>query len=198
MTSKISDQKLLMSAREAFHAVFQSPDPFGEPFRANVSVRQILYPIDYELSEKQYAAIANAARSLGEATAFFTETEGYQKGVGFEDWDHWQIDLCDYPYQALRNLEWCSLMESAIYSTCGTWGLIISHEQHAVIGGSPGFIKILNSNLPGVENQIQEFLSAWKYNRDHLGSDVVWLQKALAHIYGTEKAQWLLADAWGN
>lgn len=159
MTSKISDPNLLMKAKEAFTTLFKSPDPFDEPFQPNTSIRKILYPTEYELSEEQYAAIASAAIALGESTAFISETEGHKKGLGFEDWGHWRIDLRDYPYPAMRNLEWCSLMESSIYSINATWGLIISHEQHAVIGGPLNFFEMLRTNLPDLENQIQEFLS---------------------------------------
>lgn len=183
-----------MKAREAFTTLFKSPDPFDESFQANTSIRKILYPTEYELSEEQYAAIASAAIALGESTAFITQTEGHKKGSGFEDWDHWQIDLRDYPYPAMRDLEWCPLMESSIYSSNAIWGLIISHEQHAVIGGSLNFFEMFRTNLPDWESQTQEFLSLWKYNRDRLGSDVEWLPKFLAHVYGKEKAQRLLSD----
>ncbi len=50
-------------------------------------------------------------------------------------------------------------MENAIYSTKGTWGVIISREQHALIGGPPRFIEALKANLPGVVGQMDRLES---------------------------------------
>lgn len=141
MTSKISDPNLLMKAKEAFTTLFKSPDPFDEPFQPNTSIRKILYPTEYELSEEQYAAIASAAIALGESTAFISETEGHKKGLGFEDWGHWRIDLRDYPYPAMRNLEWCSLMEVQFIQSTLPGGSLFPTNSMPLLAGRSTFLK---------------------------------------------------------
>ena len=195
MVSKVSDPQHLAAARAAFHAVFRNPDPFEEPFQARIPERLILYPISYQLDEQEYAAVAAAASAVGELTAFLTLTEN-SEGLPFEELRHWHIDLGYHPYEALLSTEgWVPFMENAIYSTNGLWGLIISHEDHAVIGGPPRFIEGITRNLPDVGGQIREFLATWKDNRDRLGYEIDWLPRHLTHVYGTERAQSLLAEA---
>lgn len=184
----------LILAKTAFNRVFKSTDPFDEPFQRDITERLIVYPTDYELEESLYSAVGATAKILKESTAFISLIEGY-KGQEFEARDHWQIDFDNYPYQELRNQGWNPLMENAIYSINGTWGIIISHEQHAVVGGPNIFIDALKTNMPDIENQVQEFVSAWKYNRDHLGSEIGWLPQLLIHVYGMEKSQKLLINA---
>lgn len=196
MVSKLSDPHHLTVAKAAFQSVFRCPDPFNEPFQPRLTERLILYPISYEFEEHEYAAVAAAAGSLGESTAFITLTEISEgQEVLFEDLEHWQIDLGYYPYEALLKQEWSPIMENAIYSTQGSWGLVISHEQHAVVGGPPRFIEALKANLPGGESQVHEFLDTWKDNRDRLGYQIDWLQRLLAHVYGADRAQRLLVEA---
>ena len=195
MVIKLSTEEKVHKANMAFSAVFQSYDPFDEPFRPCINKRLVLYPISYQLDELQYAALGGAARELGESAAFITETEGHKKGIKFKDLDHWKVDFGDYPYRTLMKLGWSHMMENAIYSTNGSWGLLISHEDHAVLGGDENFVNAVIANLPGIELQLRGFLDAWKYNRDRLGSKIDWLQQLLIHVYGHEKAREFLLDA---
>lgn len=198
MVSKISGQTQLREVKKAFDAVFRSADPFNQPFNETVSHRVILFPTaPYQLDEDMYEAVASAAEAVGDTTALLTLTEGYKGGrEGFESCGHWQIELRSDPYAVLsKDKEWISLVENAIYSPTGTWGLIISHEEHAVVGGPPAFVEAIKRNLPGVEDQLQEFLLTWQDYRDRLGTQIDWLPELLRHIYGTEKAHRLLLEA---
>lgn len=188
---RISSQNELQVARAAFHAVFRSADAFDEPFQPTTEKRAILYPVAYHLDQAEYASLAAASSAVGESEAFFSAIEGYRDG-DFDEHDHWRVGLHSYPYEQLRHSGWFPLMESAIYSTTGSWGLLISHEQHAMVGGTAAFMDSLLVAMPGLEIQVTEFLVTWKDNRDRLGSDVTWLPELLEHVYGPEKAYRLM------
>lgn len=175
--------------------VFRSADPFDEPFQDDIAQRLIFYPTWYELEDADYAALAESAASLGETSAFISLIEGY-KGEHFEQWDHWLIDLHPRPYHYLGQLGWLTLMENAIYSVNGSWGILISHEQHAVIGGANLFMETFKRQAAGAEDQVQEFLSTWRNNRDQWREcKLDWLPGLLSHIYGPHHAKQLLAAA---
>ena len=191
MVQRISNQAELQAAGAAFHTVFRSSDPFDEPFQSTVEKRAILYPVEYHLSPAQYASLAAAAGAVGESHAFLSAIEGYKDG-DFEKFDHWRLDLRSYPYKELREVGWFPLTENAVYSTNGSWGLLISHEQHALVAGKGAFMDSLTMAMPGLESQVNEFIATWKDNRDRLGSDVAWLTVLLTHVYGPKKAARLM------
>lgn len=193
---RLKHHKQLTDAQEAFHNVFHSPDPFDEPFQSKIEKRLILYPFQYVPNNKQYIAIEAAAESIGEKNAYISQIEGYKKGP-FREGNHWQVRLSINPFKNGFNHEdgWTGLMETAIYSTHGSWGLISSHEWHAVVGGPNRFIETLAAKFPEVMTQTQNFLAAWKNNRDRYGVKIDWLPNLLAHLYGPETSHKLLMEA---
>jgi len=195
MVKRLKNKNQLKVAQTAFHRVFRSSDPFNEPFQPVVENRLILYPVEYQLDRNHFVALELAANVTGESEAYLSLIEGATWGATKER-DHWQIQLGSYPYEELRhNNGWFPLMENAIYSTTGLWGIVISHEWHAVLGGSKRFIEAYKANLPGAENEVFDFLTLWKDNKERLGSNTDWLPKLLAHVYGQDEAHNLLVKA---
>lgn len=88
-----------------------------------------------------------------------------------------------------------SVAEHAVYSPAGKWGVLTSHENHAVIGGPSTFVEAVFSNLEDSEDfHLQSFLSIWKDNRERLGYDVDWLLPFFTHLYGQQRARKLLKE----
>ena len=85
------------------------------------------------------------------------------------------------------------MLENVLYSPSGQWGIMLSHEEHALLGGSTQFMSRLHDKLP--PDSLEEFLSFWKYARDHYQANIEWLPKQLIHVYGYETAQRLLSDS---
>jgi len=49
-------------------------------------------------------------------------------------------------------------VETAMFSPSGTWGMIISPEDHAVLGGPPEFVRTIAARFPPTELPTQNFL----------------------------------------
>ena len=81
------------------------------------------------------------------------------------------------------------MLENAIYSTSGTWGLLFSHERHAVLGGPTQFVRAITEMLPNPVGQVEKFLATWKQHHVRFGSNLDWFPCLLEHVYGADAAQ---------
>ena len=190
--------------------IFVSADPFGEPFSDSLSCKMILYPIPHKFSEEQIEAIGAAARVVGDDGFYFSFTEvpseWLEEGLG-----NWFIPLQDLSAYTRLDPAW----EHILYSPQGKWGIIVSHEFHAVVGGSARFLGTLTARFPPVQpfqevhpplyevheprspipakQQVYEFLRDWKERKEQ-GAKMPWLLRLLTHVYGSERARRLLQD----
>ena len=190
----------LPPARGALGAVFASLDPFDEPFTPVAKDRLILYPAEgYELSVGAWSGLTTAARSIGEATAYFATVEGQRAGTLDTVWE---VGLSS------ETTSWFSssatdgtrnpVAESAIWSPAGTWGLLISHEQHVVVGGTEDFVRRLAVHFPDVYEQAASFVRDVTHFAGGIDRRPSWLARLLAHVYGEETATELLAAGTGR
>lgn len=178
-------------ARTAFETVFQTADPFDQPFQAMIKARDLMYPVGFCLDTSEIRVIASAAAQIGEREAYISITEGYRR----TEWvahDHWRISLSEDFYPALLSGGFAPIMENAIYSVAGSWGILISHEQHAVVGGSREFVTEVNRHLPEPRERLTNFLAFWEENRERFKADLSWIRILLEHLYGSEQAAQLL------
>jgi hypothetical protein len=101
------------------------------------------------------------------------------------------IKLSIYPYSS----------ESVIYSSQGQWGLLMSHEYHAILVGSEDFIEEIRLATPNIDNQVYAFFDHWKDHRERNLSNGIdpgpykWLPILLHHVYGIEKGNMLLQES---
>jgi hypothetical protein len=175
---------------KVFTSVFTSNDPFNKPIASSLYCRAILYPIAYKLETIELQAVALAAQAVGDNGFYLTVTERPNE-VEQDRPYHWYIPVEDL--ESYYKLSSPFVLENTLYSHEGKWGMIISHEQHAVIGGSDLFLDTLFSHLlVSADQQLTEFLSTWKENYTRFQTDIAWLPELLAHVYGEEKAKVLL------
>src|SRR3989442_8447569 len=140
------------AAQDAFNQVFASADPFQPAFVSGVEKLALLFPLDgYELHAEQFGAVAVAAERIGESEAFISSVELLTDLRGAGQWadkrTHYRILLDPKFYFQLTDSP-LGLMRNAIYSVHGRWGLIISEESHALVGGPETFVTSLLSSLP--------------------------------------------------
>jgi hypothetical protein len=156
----------------ALDAVLVNDDPFGQPFRPALESRLLLYPIRYELTRKQFDAVARAAASVGDDAFLCAELETtHPTALAWlvTDWESY--DTLD-------------LLSNALCSPTGQWAAIISTEDHALVGGTNTFIQCLAREWPDdIEAGVQAFLTTWAWYADH-GSDIGWLPDLLAYVEG--------------
>lgn len=172
MNSQITPVKDSPSLKAIWNDMFLTKDPFELPFQPTIAHYMIFYPTyGYHLTKEQYSAVVEAAKAIGD-TGFYISVVEYD-GDFFEKGEHW---LCPFsPHEDYLKLP--LVLENAIYSRSGKWGLIISHEDHAIIGGSDAFVRELRSNYNNWETDILELRVYWKDNKN---SD--WLEKVLASL----------------
>lgn len=175
---------------QVFNSVFISNDPFDKPIAPSIPNRAILYPIAYELETIELQAVALAAQAVGD-NGFYLSVIERPSEVEQNRPYHWYIPLEEL--KKYHALSYPFVLENAIYSPRGKWGMIISHEQHAVVGGDNIFLSTLLSHLlVSADEQLKEFLATWKNNYSRFGSNIDWLSGLLTHVYGVEKAKTLL------
>ena len=192
---KLTSNKEIQKARDAYFSVFQNRSPYRAPFREDTAVRAMIYPVDTYPDDDLYFAIANAVSEIGEDEAYFstimTVTEDSYFAVDF-----WKLDLDEYPFndKGMRENGWIALLESTIYSIEGDWGVILTNKQFGLVGGSNPFMDGLRRWVHDLDSQVVRFVDQYWYARQSPGGNSAWLPSLLAHVYGEEKAALLLRE----
>ena len=132
----------------AFDTVFASTDPFGTPFQPSVAQKALLFPVSCALKEAQLEALASAAAVVGEHEAYSVCTED-QSGETFE------ISLGDFATYDAAMRPSHGVLENAVFSQEGTWGLLFSCEHHVLAGGPTEFVETLLDHFPRSEEAPQ-------------------------------------------
>lgn len=177
MIKSITDTTRL---HEAYHRVFRSRDPFTPAGQPEMPVRVILFPTDnYRLTAEQFRALTNTLLDCGEREFFVSEIE--VEPDPFDAGDHW---ICEEPsFSEYTDL--LIVIENALYSSSGSWGILLSHELHALLVCRQSFWDAFKKRYPNWKRDQDEFIESWQYNEKELGSDVKWLKPFLAHLTQT-------------
>lgn len=143
--------------RNVWDRVFKSNDPFEDSFSEEVDSRLLLYPTyGYHLTEEQYHAIVLAAKEIGDKGYYISVVE--YAGDFLSNGKHWFCELPEYS----KYLQIPLVLENALYSENGIFGMLISHEDHALVGGKREFIAILKKNYPNWENDRITLKEDWE------------------------------------
>jgi len=185
---KLTPAEWLAGGAKGFRTLFRSADPFNQPVRNEVEARALLYPVSYLLDEQEFGAVAAAARAEGDTTLVVSITEEFG-GSDAANANHWELSY--WEYSEYRALDRVGVLENAIYSPAGHWGLLISHEQHAVAAGTRRFIEALLAENPEWQGSCAAFVDDWRHRSTTQRADVSWVPEVLRHIYGS-------ADAWNR
>lgn len=185
-------------SRRAFERVFASMDFLDAPFQNSVERRLILFPTGLEeLEKQQFEALGGAAFRLGDREAFVTSIKPGPEGWSEDAYFHGITAFDDSAYASYSSSETApALLEHALYSPQGAWGLLTSDAEHAVVGGPTDFIEDLLSAIPRSEDEmLEEWLDYWR--RFHaVGTDVSWLPANLTHLLGHDRALQALKRWW--
>ncbi len=180
----MKQQKSILELKNAYYKIFKKTDPFGRMFNDIIKQKIILCPTNgYYLNKEQFNALMKTSKALGEASFYLYETEG----CFLDDLEEKNIYSFGYgevsnkiSYEEYKNLK--IVLENALYSTKGSWGVIISHEDHAVLGGVDGFVSLFKKNYPEWPQEINNFIELWKSNKELYGSNVTWIPDFLKYV----------------
>jgi hypothetical protein len=153
--------KDLSVIRAAWERVFSCNNTFVWPFKPQFATGRIFYPTDgYHLTIEQFLAVGHALARVGETGFFVSIVES--EGLTFLDrsFGHWVFENPTYE-------GYCQLplaLENAIYSREGRWGILISHEMHAVVAGSTEFMAALACQYGEWAHDLRLLQEAWSGN----------------------------------
>lgn len=192
MIKRLPSSHHVAQAKRHFDQVFQSVDPYGRPFSSGVEAKAVVFPSYYLLLPEQYDALVEAARILGETTAFYSSTETYRIGRNYwAEGMHALIDLRpgthDDIWYGLGQVQW----EGALYSVSGRWGALSSNDIHAVIGGPREFMQILDDHL-NFEQNLRSFLEYEVEQHRRHKADIAWVVDLIENVYGEAFSSTLL------
>lgn len=68
-------------------------------------------------------------------------------------------------------------LENALYSRNGTWGVLISHEMHALIGGNEEFMTALSEQHPRWAEDLSRLREYWAENQN-----ATWLEDVVYRL----------------
>ena len=149
----------VQNLKKVWERLFTSADPFTIPFHSNILDHIIFYPTyGYHLTKQQYNALVKSSQAIGEKGFNISIIEF--EGNYIERGEHW---WCKYPsYNEYLKLP--LVLENALYSPNSEWGLIVSHEDHAIVGGNIEFMSTVKRKYPQWTDDVRELIKAWKDN----------------------------------
>ena len=166
--------------KEAFYKVFNSRSPFDPTSRDEFPVKAVLYPTSvYYLEVEQFKALMRAIEDCGEEEFYISmvEFEPEQRVWSTEENNHW---VCRKP--TLEEYERVELyIENAMYSVNGSWGVLQSHEEHALLVCHGTLWESFEKYYPDWRKDYSEFIDYWKEIESE-GINVEWLKPFLAHL----------------
>lgn len=174
-------------AEKAFLDVFAGTNPYDAPFQPVITPRLLLYPFRWYLSDPWLIPLVGTMESLGEE-GFFVSALSRPLEQENGQFYHWYIPFSEIDKYGSEVYS----QENVIYSTNGTWGIICSDEDHAIIGGPELLIANIQKTVTDMDFRIQQFIDMWKSYHQTNGVDIQWLFPMLSHIYGVSFAKHIL------
>lgn len=161
--------------KSAWRSIFSGNDHFEWPFRQEVEICRLFYPTDgLHLTKAQYSALTGSMQEVGESGFYLSIVESQGSAFLGRNWGHWSCDLPSYEaYGELR-----LTLENALYSREGRWGVLISHEMHALIGGTSTFMAHLTKRYPHWAADLRLLREDWT---DKANAD--WLKPIMDRLY---------------
>lgn len=164
----------VLTIRSKWEQIFLSNDPFIWPFRPEFTAGRIFYPTDgYHLTKPQFMAVMEASKKIGENELYISIVESDKVEFLERAWGHWSCENLSYE----GYIELPLILENTIYSKKGNWGILISHEMHALISGSREFMVGLDEHYREWSNDFQSLREAWSDNQNSS-----WLEPMVNHV----------------
>lgn len=94
--------------------------------------------------------------------------------------DHWRGQNCSHDeYTSIVNHSF-PLINNALYSESGKWGILISHEFHAIIGCTKEFWEEFEKHYPQWRKDYHDFIAYWEHEKEIWPKiQLEWLPKLL-------------------
>lgn len=164
-----------MAIETPFNQIFRNNNPFGKTFNECIQQKIVVCPtFGFYLKKKQFLALMKTIKQQGESSFYMILTEWnystpQNNQTSYFDPGPWEFS-CDLSYEEYSNIK--LVFENALFSKEGKWGIIVSHEDHAVLGSSSEFMELFKSFYTDAKKDLEYFVKMWNYNQKHYKSDV--------------------------
>jgi hypothetical protein len=180
----VTDPRIIESAWRTFTRVFDNTwtvrHPRGLPKAALPNGERLLYPQGYQLSEEAFAALRAAAAIYEEAFYCLIMTEYDADKPQF-----WTLEWSEGPkVEPPGNL---NLLENAIFSPTGRWGVWHTQTDIAVMAGEERFFQVVESAL--AQPYADQLALLIEEAVDSQGRPDDYLQELLSRYYKREEAE---------
>lgn len=171
MIEQVND---VFNLEKIYSRIFRSADPFSRAGQPNLPSTVVIYPTNgYYLTKLQFDAMMYANKTIGSSEFFVSQVE-HSYHNPFVEGEHWK---CVNP--SFEEYYEISIgLENAVYSTSASWGILISHEDHALLVSNLEFWEAFKSRYPDWGKDYFTFLENWK----NLNVDNSWLEDFLAGL----------------
>lgn len=190
----LTETEFQAKAEPALSRIFISNDPFyPQPFAADVPARRILNGLHYAVEPPLLDAVITAAQSIGDRGFYFTSLWRGSPDLLYD----WYIPFTEISAYKGPNspIEQTILSKQVIFSPQGKWGIMTTHERHALLGSSQMFMDELCKLVPDLDNQVNAFLEDWQYHKaQNYGAITDWIPGQLTQTYGSETAEKMLRE----
>lgn len=210
----LTKEEFEQQAEPLLRQVFKGNDE-TEPFVPHVEDRLLLYfPLGGNLErnhywEKQLAeAISQAAQSISDTGCYLASSwEANITTYGGSPKNRYAYIPISELVEALTsssNQVWkqLNILEGLGFCLCsntGSWGLLTTVDEYAFLGGTHEFMRVVRQVFPDIEEEVVEFLHDVRLEQMYEeGTNVEWLdwlKQVLTHVYGSSKAQQLIANS---
>lgn len=158
---------------EAWRTIFRSIDPFAWPFAEDIKSFRVFYPTDgYHLTKSQLEALLSVLGAEREANFFLSIVESEDLDFLNRSWGHWSCLAPSYQEYSSVSIT----LENALFSVTGDWGVLVSHEMHALVGGDEQFLQQLDKEYKVFESDARKLRKDW---RDHPNGE--WVNQLFDH-----------------
>lgn len=172
--------------------VFLSNNPRNPRFGPKAELKKLLY--EYLTPDPQVVETLIQVASTSGDQGFYLSVL-VDQGKNFS---HWWIPFEEVSLYFSSDpdiFQYANHFETVIYSSQGNWGLMSSFEHFGILAGVHDFVSQVCPKLPGIEEQIEGFLSYVSECKKEWGAervDLGWVPSLLNQLYGSEMAQSLL------
>jgi hypothetical protein len=175
----LTEAQFQVEAQPLLDELFQSLDPYGQPFQPIVRQRRLVYEYWYGMEEPLFTIIRTCAERLGEEGFYMTIPDAPPEAQRRQPYHYYFTfrEQVAYRHAAIS-------VQNVIYSERGSWAILGSDEHFGLLGGTISFMDSFNGLYGQAREQRAAFLAAWDYNQHHYGSDITWIPKLLNHIDG--------------
>jgi hypothetical protein len=199
----LTEAEFCQEAEPILNRVFVDWDPFVQPFSSTITERKIIYPCHGSFDEAiPLEVLISAASAVGDEGCYISSIYTSEDVPG-----HCFVSLSEM-LAGYANSERDDQMigirlgmdiyelDSIIFSAQGRWGIMMSHERHGLLGGSPEFMAIIAAAVPNLDTQVYGWFKRFQdFKASGMELTLGWLPTLLTHVYGEEMAQRLLREA---